>query len=85
MAIIFAIHFQMPDDQALARVMLLEMSGAMNRVKQPVTVKYHDKDVPSQLLDVFPDVKLEDYSNGFLAIRKYPTLSQSKCLTLPVV
>ena len=75
----------MPDDQALARVMLLEMSGAMNRVKQPVTVKYHDKDVPDQLLDNFPGVKLEDYSNGFLVIRKCLNQGQFMCLTSLVV
>ena len=70
MTIVYSLDFELPDDQALARVILLEFQTSMRKVSAPVTAKYHDKDVPDQLADKFPNVKLEDYSNGFLVICK---------------
>ena len=71
MTVIFSIHFESQDDQALARVMLLEFQGAMRKVKQSIAVRYHDKELPTQLAQNFPNVKADQYSNGFITLRKY--------------
>ena len=50
--------------------MLLEFQGAMKRVKQACNIRYFDKEEPPQLKTAFPNVNINDYSNGFMVIRK---------------
>ena len=54
----------------MARIMLLEFKETTRHVKGSVSVTYHDRGAPANLLAQFPNVGRETYSNGILEISK---------------
>lgn len=49
--------------------MLLEWQDSTRKVKTPPGIKYHDKDLPPELVRAFPNVPKEQYSNGIISFK----------------
>lgn len=67
----FAVNFTNTTDISLARVMLLEWQDSQRKVKAPPNIKFHDKEVPTELTRAFPSVAKEGYSNGMISFSKF--------------
>lgn len=52
----------------------------MKRVKSSIVTRYFDKELPEELGRVFPHVTADQYSNGFVYMRKYKHLVTNKTL-----
>ena len=63
-------NFTNATDISMARIMLLEFKETTRHVKGSVSVTYHDRGAPADLVAQFPSVGRETYSNGILEISK---------------
>ena len=68
----FGVNFSTEVDQSLGRVMLLEWQDSTRKVKLAPIIKFHDKDIPTELKKAFPSVANEVYSNGLISFSKPP-------------
>ena len=50
--------------------MLLEWQDSQRKVKTPPNIKFHDKEIPSELTRAFPQVLKSNYSNGLISFSK---------------
>jgi len=50
--------------------MLLEWQDSQRKVKTPPNIKFHDKEIPSELTRAFPQVMKSNYSNGLISFSK---------------
>ena len=64
-------NFGNQTDISMARIMLLEFKEATRHVKGSVSITYHDKGAPTELVTAFPHVGRESYTNGILEVSKY--------------
>ena len=71
----FSLNFQNAQDISMARIMLLEFKEATRHVAGSISTQYHDKNVPSEILEVYPHVGRESYTNGIIQFSKWPSLS----------
>jgi len=69
-------NFGNSTDISMARIMLLEFKEATRHVKGAVSITYHDKGAPAELVTAFPSVGRETYTNGVLQISKYYLIAQ---------
>jgi actin related protein 2/3 complex subunit 2 len=65
----FAVNFTNTTDISLARVMLLEWQDSQRKIKAPPNIKFHDKEVPTELTSKFPNAGKESYSNGMISFK----------------
>lgn len=65
----FSFNFTTPQDIQMARIVLLEFKDATRQVKGSVSITYHDKNLPSELLSTFPAAQQEQNSSGILQIK----------------
>ena len=72
----YGINFEGVENQALARVMLHEYQAAMRKTQGACSVAYYDKDISSEMKQVFPDVSISNYSNGVITFSKCPHTSR---------
>ena len=59
-------NFATQTDISMARIVLLEFKETTRHVKGSVSITYHDKGAPSELVSNFPSVARETYTNGIL-------------------
>ena len=66
--VIFEVNFTSEEDQALARIFLLEMKDTRGVTNAPA-IQYHDKAFPQEVLDKFPGAMQHRTSNGSISIQ----------------
>lgn len=67
--VFFAVHFTNPTDVSLARTMLLEWGDTARKIHAPPAIKFHDKDLPNDMMKAFPKVNMNDYSNSLISFK----------------
>ncbi len=68
-AVTFEIQFDNETDQALARVFLLELNTCKKSVMNCPAIAYHDKNMPENVMRVFPDGMKSRTSNGSITLQ----------------
>jgi len=69
-----AVNFHNDVEVSLGRVMLLEWQDSQRKVKTPPNIKFHDKELPTELAKAFPKLASEKYSNGLISFSKLRSL-----------
>jgi hypothetical protein len=54
---------------SLARVMLLEWQDSQRKIKASPNIKFHDKEVLTELTSKFPNAGKKSYSNGMISFK----------------
>jgi len=67
--ILFSVHFEKPDEQAFAKVILLECQPSERKVDRSINIRWRDpkQGVPEEISQKFPNVKV-DTSNGWVSM-----------------
>jgi len=68
-AVTFEIQFDNETDQALARVFLLELNTCKKSVMSCPAIAYHDKNMPENVVRLFPDGMKNRTSNGSITLQ----------------
>lgn len=67
--VLFSIHFEKADEQAFAKVILLECQPSERKVDRSINIRWRDpkQGVPEEISAKFPHVKV-DTSNGWVSM-----------------
>ena len=67
--VLFSVHFEKADEQAFAKVILLELQTSEKKVDRSINIRWRDpkQGVPEEIAKLFPNVKIAT-SNGWVSM-----------------
>ena len=68
-SVTFEVNLNSVEDQALARIFLLELADSKRQVMNSPSIQYHDKQQPDDVMRVFPNAMKRKASNGSISFK----------------